>query len=385
MSLSAALVLIFSFDVNALLSQPWIPHRTRWSLASLGAVSDPGLPFPEPYDVLVGSKVLNASGSRTTALRGLLPARKENLFDQLPWSDSQRRGALVVLSPAFGDFDSAEYAELLHAVLPDLRKARIDLRIIGIGSPDSCRLAAAAAKMSRDNVFFADPNGAIHRALGLHGGPDWDVPSFVPEWLLEWFADYTGAGDDPDKTGVARAWLNYMAMCAGIAAPDTLPEILRGYVGDRSAPERLRFDETIVAGDGFVEITGVSDVVLGPIRYRSAWADEVGYQRPAELATVRLRALADVLENFPAYVPDQKNLQLRGATFLFDADGKVIYEHRDTGVLAYSETMARPLMFLAPYIGHERASNPLRLGDASYRSNPDMAKKSAWELPVFSI
>ena len=112
MSLSAALVLIFSSHVNALLSQPWIPHRTRWSLASLGAVSDPGLPFPEPYDILVGSKVLNASGSRTTALRGLLPARKENLFDQLPWSDSQRRGALVVLSPAFGDFDCAEYAEV---------------------------------------------------------------------------------------------------------------------------------------------------------------------------------------------------------------------------------------------------------------------------------
>ena len=37
-------------------------------------------------------------------------------------------------------------------------------------------------------------------------------------------------------------------MCAGIGAPGTLAEILRGYLGDRSAPERLAPDAVVRAG-----------------------------------------------------------------------------------------------------------------------------------------
>ena len=53
-----------------------------------------------------------------------------------------------------------------------------------------------------------------------------------------------------------------------------------------------------------------------------------------------------------------------GATYIFDSEGRLEYEHRDTGVLAYSETMPRPLTFLQPYIG-DRALNPLGLGDST--------------------
>ena len=36
-------------------------------------------------------------------------------------------------------------------------------------------------------------------------------------------------------------------MCAGIGSPGTLAEVLRGYTGDRSAPQRIPDDTTIQA------------------------------------------------------------------------------------------------------------------------------------------
>lgn len=270
--------------------------------------------------------------------------------------------------PQLGDFDSAEYAEMLGAVREDLKRAEIALRIIAIGDVISAKKFAAFNGLDL-NLIRLDREGAVHKALGLHAGPNWDVPSFVPNSALEWFADYVGAKEktdvERDAKQIARAWLNYMAMCAGIAAPDTLPEIFRGYVGDKNAPERIRSDERVVIGDEedpFVAITGVTDVKLGPFEYQQIWKDKSGYQRPVELATVRLRVMVEVLTNFNEYVPDQRFLDLRGGTFIFGKDNEILYEHRDTGVLSYSKTMPRPLSFLEPYIG-KKALNPLELGD----------------------
>eukprot|EP00558_Chaetoceros_sp_UNC1202_P000771 CAMPEP_0197258734 /NCGR_PEP_ID=MMETSP1429-20130617/83043_1 /TAXON_ID=49237 /ORGANISM="Chaetoceros sp., Strain UNC1202" /LENGTH=151 /DNA_ID=CAMNT_0042722907 /DNA_START=56 /DNA_END=508 /DNA_ORIENTATION=+ len=151
-----------------------------------------------------------------------------------------------------------------------------------------------------------------------------------------------------------------MAMCAGIASPDTLQEIFRGYLGDKESPERIRSDEIVTVGnkaDPFIEIKGTTDVKIGPFKYQQSWKDQSGYQRPVELATIRLRIMVEVLTNFSDYVPDQRHLDLRGATFLFK-ENALVYEHIDTGVLSYSKTMGRPLTFLQPYIG-EKALNPL--------------------------
>ena len=105
------------------------------------------------------------------------------------------------------------------------------------------------------------------------------------------------------------------------SAPGTLAEIFRGYVGDASAPERLRADETVVAG--FVEIgPGVGPVKLGPLEYRQWWEDERGYQRPVELATVRLRGMVEVLSRWDDYVTNPTAIAQRGATFVFDEAGE---------------------------------------------------------------
>jgi len=318
------------------------------------------------FDILKNAPVIDpATGYQCTALDGVVKQSNDpTLFLQKVFGIDTDY-TLVVVMPQLGDFDSAEYAEMLSAVEEDLKSAKIALRVIAIGDEASAKKFASFNGLDLSFIRI-DPQGAVHKALNLHAGPNWDVPSIIPSAVLEWFADYVGAkGADRDVKAIARAWLNYMAMCAGIAAPNTLQEIFRGYVGDKNAPERIRSNEVVVIGDKkdpFVAITGVSDVKVGPFQYQQLWKDESGYQRPVELATVRLRVMVEVLTNFGDYVPDQRFLALRGATFLFGSNNKLLYEHIDTGVLSYSKTMVRPLTFLEPYIG-KKALNPLGLGD----------------------
>ena len=81
-----------------------------------------------------------------------------------------------------------------------------------------------------------------------------------------------------------------------------------------------------------------------------------GFQ-PAPLA----RAVFDI---GCCQLTDPHSNPLLAATYLFDADGAALYESKHRGVLTYSNTMSRPLTFLAPYIA-ERALNPLALRDQS--------------------
>ena len=71
-----------------------------------------------------------------------------------------------------------------------------------------------------------------------------------------------------------------------------------------------------------------------------------GFQRPFELATLRLRNMTEVLSNWSTYVPDATYLTQRGGTFLFSADGKLLYEHRDRNILGFAANMSYPLSFL---------------------------------------
>jgi hypothetical protein len=76
------------------------------------------------------------------------------------------------------------------------------------------------------------------------------------------------------------------------------------------------------------------------------WAGGKGFQRPFELATLRLRNMGEVLGHWGTYVPDAAYLTQRGGTFLFNRDGDLLYEHRDLNILGFAENMSRPLSFL---------------------------------------
>lgn len=294
-----------------------------------------------------GASVLDSSGRAAPALEGV------------------GGRSLVVLLPQLGEFDSAELCEHLVAVDKDLVRAGLELRVVGIGGPAAARRFCDFTGLSPARLRV-DPDGALHRQLGLHAGPGWPVPSAVPDGVLRALLSTLPGGapaSEAQLRPVAAAWLNYLAMCAGLGAPGTLAEILRGYLGDASAPERLAPDEVVKAGPVTIG-PGVGPVKIGPIKYTNAWADRRGYQRPVELATVRLRNMVEVLSNWDGYVTNPLPIAQRGGTYIFDeAEAAPLYEYRHRGVLTYSETMARPLSFLAPYIGEERAANPLAMRD----------------------
>jgi AhpC/TSA antioxidant enzyme len=205
------------------------------------------------------------------------------------------RRRLVLLLGQLGDFDSLEYAQALTPVLPRLEQAGIAVRAIAIGSPAGADRFCAYTGLPRALLqVVADAD--LHRQLDLYAGLQ--VPG--------------------------GPWPALLLMCAGIGSPGTLAEVLRGYTGDRSAPQRLRgapFDQ------------------LGE-----------GYLRPFELATVRLRNMQEVLRHWRTYVPRDDFLTQRGGTFLLDCDDTVLASHRDPGILGFSATMAEPLRFLEPWL-----------------------------------
>ena len=205
------------------------------------------------------------------------------------------RRRLVVLLSQLGDFDSLEYAQALVQSLPRLEAAGIGLLAIGIGDATGADRFCAYTGFPRE-LLQVDAEPVLHRQLGLYSG----------------------------LQAPGGPWSGLLLMCAGIGSPGTLAEVFRGYSGDRRAPARLESPLFAVLGRG--------------------------YQRPFELATVRLRNMVEVLGRWRTYVPSDAYITQRGGTFLLDADDTLLYSYRDRGILGFSETMERPLAFLDSYL-----------------------------------
>ncbi|MEB3290682.1 MAG: peroxiredoxin-like family protein [Leptolyngbya sp.] len=221
---------------------------------------------------------------------------------------------LVMVLPQLGDFDSLEYAWWVRRGWDDLAAKQVAVRAIGIGNRASgqafCQFTGFPA-----HQLWVDPTAELHRQLDLYGGLEIAIPGLSPG---------------------QRAWVNLMLMCAGVASPGTLAEVFRGYRGDRNAPQLIGDDEVIQAPP------------LPPLRGRFfRWAGGDGFQRPFELATLRLRNMAEVLGKWRTYVPDATYLTQRGGTFVFDANAALVYTHRDRGILDFAEFKSDPLSFLS--------------------------------------
>jgi hypothetical protein len=120
-----------------------------------------------------------------------------------------------------------------------------------------------------------------------------------------------------------------------MGSPGTLREVFRGYRGDRFAPQLIGDAEVIHAKP------------LPPFKgslFKGAGG--IGFQRPFELATLRLRNMTEVLSHWQTYVPNSAYLTQRGGTFLFNQQGELLYEHRDRGILGFAGNMSSPLSFL---------------------------------------
>ena len=93
--------------------------------------------------------------------------------------------SLVVVLPVLGDLESLEYGQLLAAVVPSLRQARIAVCVIGIGATaESARLFCDTTGLPLECLYL-DPQATMHKALQLHAGPQWSVPPWLVS-SLEW-------------------------------------------------------------------------------------------------------------------------------------------------------------------------------------------------------
>ncbi|MDJ0772235.1 MAG: peroxiredoxin-like family protein [Mastigocoleus sp. MO_167.B18] len=220
---------------------------------------------------------------------------------------------LVLIWSQLGDFDNLEYAWWLQREKEKLQAKEIAIRAIGIGDRNSGLKFCEYTGFPQESLFV-DPEAKIHASLGLYPGLSAKLPLF---------------------SDGQNAWLNFMLMCAGIGSPGTLAEVFRGYKGDRQSPQLIG-DEEVVDGTPLPAIKGSF----------FKFAGGKGFQRPFELATLRLRNMSEVLSNWNTYVPNSAYLTQRGGTFLFDSEGNLLYEHRDRGILGFAENMSNPLSFL---------------------------------------
>jgi len=220
---------------------------------------------------------------------------------------------LILVWPQLGDFDSLEYAWWLEKEAALWQNAGITIRAIGIGDRNSGLKFSEYTKFRQD-WLFVDPKAELHNLLGLYRGLSLKLPRFSPG---------------------QNAWLNLILMCVGVGSPGTLAEVLRGYRGDRKAPQLIAEEETIQARPLPAFRGSLFNLAGGQ-----------GFQRPFELATLRLRNMSQVLGNWSTYIPDSSYLTQRGGTFLFDSQGNLLYEHRDQGILGFAENMSYPLAFL---------------------------------------
>ena len=121
--------------------------------------------------------------------------------------------SLVVVLPQLGDFDTAEICEQLVAIDDALTSSELSVRVVGIGD------AAAASKFSAFtglplDQLRVDPDGTLHRELGLHAGPGWTIPDAVGDGLLKPLLSLLPGGvpkDEAQLRPAADAWLNYLA------------------------------------------------------------------------------------------------------------------------------------------------------------------------------
>ncbi|MGD1918752.1 MAG: peroxiredoxin-like family protein [Pleurocapsa sp.] len=227
--------------------------------------------------------------------------------------NNESEKTLVLLWSQLGDFDNLEYAWWLKRESAKLAAKRIIVKAIGIGDRSSGIKFCEYTGFPSESLYV-DPTAEIHRQLGLYQGLTLKFP------LL---------------SAKNSAFINLMLMCAGIGSPGTLSEVFRGYKGDRNAPQLIPNDEV------------VKETPLPAIKgsfFKLAGGEN--FQRPFELATLRLRNMTEVLSNWDTYVPDSSYLTQRGGTFLFGAEGKLLYEHRDRNILGFAANMSNPLCFL---------------------------------------
>ncbi len=222
----------------------------------------------------------------------------------------EKNKKLIIILGTLGDFDSIEYIKNIVNMLSVIESANISLNVIGIGSSASKNKFCSYTSLPHEYLTVTE-EPYLHTKLELC----------------------------PGVTISKLSWLNFILMCAGVNSPGTIKEVVRGYLGDRNAPQVFKKDEKINLG----YITNIPSSIFN-------YAGGSGYQRPLEMATFRLKNMIEVLSNWGKYIPNADYLTYRGGTFLLNENDDLLYCYLPLSILGYSETMSKPLNFLEKWI-----------------------------------
>ena len=247
----------------------------------------------------------SASSPALTALRGvqLKRAADGEAVDAASVVPATGR-VLVPFLTQFADFDSWELAQKLVDDLPRLEEAGVAVVAVGLGSAASARAFCDKTNFPIDKLH-ADETGSAYAAL-----------QFAPGFGREGGA----FGGLESKAPFVNGYAKLLVMCAGIGSPGTLAAVFGGYLGNKNA------DPIFKEGSNYDNafIRGAMDATLGS-----------GYQRPFELATLRLTNMTAILNEWDALAPaDDAMLVQRGGSFVFE-DGVERFRHNDAGILGY--------------------------------------------------
>jgi len=206
-----------------------------------------------------------------------------------------------------GDFDSFEYAINLKNFIDNHKDKNLDIFAIAIGNDKGKQKFCKFTGFHEENLI-AVSNNQIHNNLKVSRGLD------------------IGLG----------GWINMLLMLSGINSFKTIKEVIRGYIGDQKANQIYSESDEIDVLK-FLKFSGNS--------FKQVFGD--GYLRPFELATFRLNNMNEIIQNWGDYIPNEKYLPQRGATFFINDKNQVIYKFFSSDVLGYSPNMRNPLRFLS--------------------------------------
>lgn len=204
-----------------------------------------------------------------------------------------KNGYVLLFLTHLGDLASFELAQQAIYYLPQIQSSEVKLAAIcpgaSLASADEfCRLTNFPAES-----LFIDSTAHLYEELMFSKG-------FLPE------------------NKQVSPYLKLLPMLMGIGSPGTIPEVLRGYIGDRNAPSAWIRESLRLVEQRQFDVLGQN------------------YQRPFELATIRLQNMMDVLQNWQKLSPiDTRLLTQLGGAYILAVDGEVQFEHRDTGILNY--------------------------------------------------
>ncbi len=224
-------------------------------------------------------------------------------------ADNQKKTLYIALG-LLGDFDSFEYVQALLPYLEKLKKANINLMIVGIGDQESKEYFCNYTKLPMEYLKVFN-NADLHKSLKLDRGLNLTLNPF----------------------------LNLILMCLGIKSPGTLKEVFRGYIGDKNGNRVFQDNENI----NFINI----------IKFKSNLFNFISRDeslRPFELASARLLNMQEVISNWEIYMKNYSHLTQRTGTFLIDEYSNILYSFSSKGLLGFSETMTLPMDFLNKWL-----------------------------------